>query len=78
MKPVHGNRVKPVHIAAGVTVAIALAWRSVWAIVIGSLLSSVVSTVWSHRLIAGYRNRFQYDREMARSMLRCSPVRRSS
>ena len=57
-------------VSIGVTVAIALAWRSVWAIVIGSLASSVVSTVWSHRLIEGYRNRFQYDREIARSMLR--------
>ncbi len=44
-------------------------WRSVWALVIGSLTEQLFVTASSYWLIPGYRNRLQYDKEIARSML---------
>jgi O-antigen/teichoic acid export membrane protein len=54
----------------GTVAVIALAWfyRNVWAIVIGSLVSSVYQLVWSYWLIPGLRNRFVWDRSAAQSI----------
>jgi O-antigen/teichoic acid export membrane protein len=42
--------------------------KSVWALVLGNVVSALVMMVGSHMLPAGYRNRFEWDRESARSM----------
>jgi O-antigen/teichoic acid export membrane protein len=53
-------------------VTLAWAWYapSVWALVGGSITSSLVLVCLSHRLIPGYRNRLAYDRVAARSIVR--------
>ena len=49
-----------------------IAWasfdKSVWALVLGTVVSALVTMVGSHMLPVGYRNRFEWDRESARSM----------
>jgi O-antigen/teichoic acid export membrane protein len=42
--------------------------KSVWALVLGTVVSALVTMVGSHLLPVGYRNRFEWDRESARSM----------
>jgi O-antigen/teichoic acid export membrane protein len=46
-------------------VMIVWAWfsRTIWALVIGGLVSDSVRMVWSHRLIPGYSNRFAWDQK---------------
>ncbi len=51
-------------------VSIALVWKSVWVLMIGSVFVSVGRVLVSHRLIKGYRNRFRWERDAVRSMLR--------
>jgi O-antigen/teichoic acid export membrane protein len=43
--------------------------RSVWALVMGSVMSSVVAVAGSHMLPVGYRNKFAWDKESAQSMM---------
>ena len=52
------------------TVMIVWAWfdRSIWAILAGGLISSLVELVWSHFLIPGKSNRFAWDREAAKEI----------
>lgn len=50
-------------------VIIAWFWRSVWALVIGSLFASTFQMVLSHFLISGYRNRLRCDREAAKAII---------
>lgn len=56
----------------GIVILVALAWwmRSVWALVIGSLLTTVLSTVLMHRLLPGPGNRLHWDPAAAREILR--------
>ncbi len=56
---------------AGLLATAALAWamRSVWALVLGSLVRALVYMTISHTLIRGYRNRWRWDRDAARAML---------
>ncbi|MBC7171800.1 MAG: oligosaccharide flippase family protein, partial [Polyangiaceae bacterium] len=58
--------------AAGlvVTVSCAYAYRSVWALVAGSLFADVVRVTLSHIVLPGPRNHFRYDSESARSLIR--------
>ena len=42
-------------------VATAMIWHSVWALLIGATLGSVVRLVWSHLINVGYRNRLAWD-----------------
>ena len=63
-----------IEIASQVAAVIAMiAWakidRSVWALMMGAVMSSVVNVVGSHMLKVGYRNRFEWDKEHARSMM---------
>jgi len=51
------------------TIALALAWRSVWALALGSIAGAVVKLVWSH-LWSQHAHRFHWDPEVARSMYR--------
>jgi O-antigen/teichoic acid export membrane protein len=48
-----------------ISVVILLIWArispTIWALVGGSLVSTIISTVWSHFLIPNYRNRFTWD-----------------
>ena len=50
--------------------AVAWAWRSVWALVVGNLVSALLRMVLSHTVLPGIRPRFAWDREMARRMIR--------
>ena len=45
-------------------------YPSVWSLVFGSLAMSATKAVISHRLIAGYQNRFRWNRDDAREMYR--------
>ena len=56
--------------AIPVMVAWAYLYPSVWALVVGSIVSSSVRLVWSHRLQPGRRNRFHWDRDAAREVIR--------
>jgi O-antigen/teichoic acid export membrane protein len=47
------------------TVTLALVWPSVWSLAFGALATSVAQVAFSFRMLPGYRNRFQYDREAA-------------
>jgi O-antigen/teichoic acid export membrane protein len=63
-----------VEIGSQVAAVIAMiAWarfdRSVWALVMGTVASSIAAVIGSHMLRVGYRNRFAWDKESARSML---------
>jgi O-antigen/teichoic acid export membrane protein len=54
-----------------VTVGCALVFRSVWALVIGSILSGVYRLILSHSrlVIPGIRNSFRWDRESLQSLV---------
>jgi O-antigen/teichoic acid export membrane protein len=63
-----------IEIAAQVAAVIAMVvWaefdRSVWALVMGSLMSSIVAVIGSHVVNVGYRNKFEWDKDSARSMM---------
>jgi O-antigen/teichoic acid export membrane protein len=53
-----------------VTIAWAYRWPSPWAIVMGGLASNLFFLVISHFLIAGYRNRFCWDSEVRRELMK--------
>lgn len=60
--------------ARAVGVATMVSWayfveRSVWALIIGSLVSSFTALVLSHTILPGERNRFQWDREAGRELI---------
>jgi len=50
------------------TIAIALIWPSVWAIVFGTLIGSCVSTVLTHTFLEGTPNRFYFEKRAAREL----------
>lgn len=52
------------------TVSLAYAYRSIWALVVGSLFGDVVRVAVSHAYLPGPRNRIAYDKESARSLVR--------
>jgi O-antigen/teichoic acid export membrane protein len=56
--------------AAGVVIMTALAWwmRSVWALVLGCLLTAVLQAVASHLVLRIHRNRFSLDRPSLREL----------
>ncbi len=56
---------------SGILVMVVAAWytRSVWALVIGSVLQPGVLTLLSHLAIKGPMNRFAWDRESAREVV---------
>lgn len=45
-------------------------YASVWALVAGAIVSSSVRMVWSHRLEVGRRDRFLWNRDAARELIR--------
>ncbi len=47
----------------------ALVNPSIWALIVGSLVASVIHMIWSHRLIPNYKNSFSWDREAAQEVL---------
>ena len=51
-------------------VACAYRWPSVWVLVCGSLLNSVIKMICSYHLIPGYSNKFAFDPTAARSLFR--------
>ena len=57
--------------ALGLTVTVIWAWldRSIWSLVIGSIVGAVALTVASHALLGGIRNRFFLERESLRGLL---------
>lgn len=50
-------------------VAFALWYRSVWALVVGAIVSALIQVVLSHWLLPGERDHLRYDREHAREIL---------
>jgi O-antigen/teichoic acid export membrane protein len=53
----------------GCTIAVAYIYRSVWALAIGGLVTTVLKTVWSHFLNRENPNRFRLERESVRELL---------
>ena len=53
-----------------IMIGLALIYRSVWVLVIGGLLHSVVRMLASHWLLPGIRNRFHWDRPAAGELYR--------
>jgi O-antigen/teichoic acid export membrane protein len=52
-------------------VTIVWAWsisKTIWALVIGSLVSDLVRMMWSHRIISKSSNRFAWDKEAAKEL----------
>lgn len=56
--------------AIGLFVTLILVWinRSIWALVIGNLISSLVFTVWSHYLTSDPANRFTWERSAVKEL----------
>jgi O-antigen/teichoic acid export membrane protein len=52
-----------------VTVLVAIVRPTVWALVIGRLVSDLARLAVSHFMIAGYRNRFAFDKDIIRELL---------
>lgn len=52
------------------TVVIVWAWfsPSIWALIVGSLVSDLIRLVWSHRLIPGPPNHFAWDRDAVNAL----------
>jgi O-antigen/teichoic acid export membrane protein len=57
-------------VQVGVMIGLALVWRSVWPLVIGGLVGSALRLAASHTVLAAYRNRFRWDADAARSLVR--------
>ena len=57
--------------AASLAVTVWMAWtyRSVWALVAGGLVATLLRTVGSHVLVPGRANRFAWDRSAARELI---------
>lgn len=53
-----------------VMISLAAVWRSVWTLVIGALVGSVLKLVVSHTLLAVRRNHFRWDRDAAAALVR--------
>ena len=49
-------------VALLVMIGIAYAYRTLWALVIGSIVGTVVKTVWTHFIPSPAKNRFTFDR----------------
>ena len=56
--------------AVSLTVTVIWAWfnKSVWALVVGGLVSALFGMVWSHRLMPEIRNRFFWEKAAAKSI----------
>jgi O-antigen/teichoic acid export membrane protein len=56
-------------ISTAVMVLWVLVSPSIWALIIGNLVSSVIHMIWSHRLTSNYNNNFYWDRVAAKEVL---------
>ncbi len=56
-------------ITMAVTIGLAWLYASVWALVIGNLVSAFTNMAWSHLLVPGIRNRLHWDRTALMSLL---------
>lgn len=58
--------------AIGIVIMVGLAWamRSVWALVIGSLVTAVLRNILMHRMLPGVPNRLHWNAPAAREMIR--------
>ena len=56
-------------VKATITIAWALLWPSIWALVGGALISYTVGLVLTHTILPGIRNRFCWDRDAARALM---------
>lgn len=57
-------------VSISVMIVGALLWRSVWALVVGGLVGTSLRLLLSHTWLAEHQNRFGWDREAARSLVR--------
>ncbi|MBK4218147.1 oligosaccharide flippase family protein [Paracoccus caeni] len=53
-----------------ITIACALVWPSVWALVIGSLIGTLATVIAGHWFMPGIANRFRWDRSAAYELIR--------
>ncbi|MGI0491582.1 oligosaccharide flippase family protein [Alkalinema pantanalense CENA528] len=53
-------------VSTAITIAIAIFFRNIWALVISYLVGQTIQAVWSHFLIPKYRNRFAWDKGYAK------------
>jgi O-antigen/teichoic acid export membrane protein len=56
-------------VSTGMLIVLALVFRSVWALVIGSLVGTLVRVVFSHVFLPGIRHRFRWDSEAVRELV---------
>ena len=56
-----------------ISTAVMVLWAwvnpSIWALIIGNLVSSFIHMIWSHRLTSNYNNNFYWDRVAAKEVL---------
>ncbi|HEY7116022.1 MAG TPA: oligosaccharide flippase family protein [Tepidisphaeraceae bacterium] len=57
-------------IAVAVQIAIAWRWPTPWSIILGGLAANAYVMVASHTILPGIRNRFHWDREIGRELMR--------
>jgi O-antigen/teichoic acid export membrane protein len=55
----------------GIVVMVTWAWfdRSIWALVMGGLVSSLIQLIWSHRIVAGVRNHFCWEKDSVHEII---------
>lgn len=55
-----------------ITMIVVIAWAlispTIWALVAGSIFSSLMKMAWSHHLIPGYENRFRWDKTASQDL----------
>jgi O-antigen/teichoic acid export membrane protein len=55
-------------ISTAVMIVLAWLYRSIWALIIGNVLSGLIQMIWSHFLVPEQRNRLAWDQDAAQSI----------
>ena len=74
-REVQNLRVEVANISAqllnvGAIIVVAIYWKSVWVLVLATLLNAVVKVFFSYLMLPGHRNWFAWDREAAKDIVR--------
>ena len=66
------NLIELISLVVGLVVMAAIGWtlRSVWAFVFGGWVTTLLSVIFSHVWLRGHGNRFEWDKEGAREIVR--------
>jgi O-antigen/teichoic acid export membrane protein len=70
---IHLERLTIVNLAGrvvgiSITVTLAFLMRSVWALVLGGVIGTVIQVLFGHWFLPGIRNRFAYDKQVAKDI----------